>query len=96
MAQFQRLDAKERLVTQLVALVKDLPDELIAEIADFVGYLQSKHGALNEGQGSPEGILDGLDRYGPLEFDEGELDTLIADIERLRNQDLDDNARLSA
>lgn len=96
MAKPHLLDAKERLLTQLVAVVKELPNEQIAEVADFAGYLQSKHRSLDARPGSPQAVLGALERYGPLEFDEGELDTLMADVERLRNLELDENGGLSA
>jgi hypothetical protein len=39
--------------------------------------------------GSAEAILAALDAAGPLEFEQGELDTLLSEIEQLRELDLD-------
>jgi hypothetical protein len=79
---------KERLTDQLIAAIRELPIEKVATILDFVGYLQSQYSPRNPERGSPKAVLHALDQVGPLQFEPGELDTLLTDIERMRETDL--------
>jgi len=79
---------REQLVNQLVEAVEELPTEKVYEVIDFVGYLQNKYNQQKPARGSAEALLDALDKHA-LVFDPGELDALLADIDRMRDLDTD-------
>jgi hypothetical protein len=82
---------KEHLLNQLVTVVQELPEDKLFEVLDFAAYLQNKYTTQHPEQGSAVAILQALERVGPLQFDPGELESLLADIERLRLMDLEEH-----
>jgi hypothetical protein len=82
---------KEELTNHLLAAIQDLPKDKVLTVLHFVGYLQSISGQLpSPERGSAEAISKALDQAGPLRFDPGELDALLADIEHMREMDLEE------
>ena len=79
---------KEQLTDRLVATVRELPIEKVSMLLDFAGYLQSQYSREIPERGSPDAVLRALEQVGPLEFEPGELDGLLDDIERMRETDL--------
>jgi len=75
---------RSQIETLLVAAVRDLPPEKVFRVIDFAGYLHGKYtsGALR--RGSAEAVLQALAQVGPLQFEPGELDTLLAEIQTTR------------
>lgn len=84
-------ESKTRLPERLLTAVQGLPEDKVAEVLDFAGYLHSKYGQHGPKRGSPEAILQALEQYGPLQFEPGELDAILADIERSRESDLEEH-----
>ncbi len=82
------VQSKSQLTERLLATVQELPEDKIAEVLDFAGYLQSKVGPSRPPRGSAEAILQALEEVGPLQFDPSELEELLGDIERSRDSDL--------
>ena len=82
---------KESLLNRLVAVVQELPEDKVLEVYDFADYLQRKYRPRDLERGSAEAILQALERVGPLQFEPGELDDLLTDIERMRAMDLDEH-----
>jgi len=80
---------KAQLTERLVAAVQELPEEQVAEVLDFASYLRTKHEILALPDGSPKTILGVSDGGGALQFDPGELDTILAEINRARDNDRD-------
>lgn len=78
----------------LETLLAELPDEKAREVLDFVAFLHQQY-AQQSSRGSAGAILRALDEAGPLEFEEGELELLLDELEALRQLDLVDHARLS-
>ncbi|HHH42264.1 MAG TPA: hypothetical protein ENK56_09720 [Chloroflexi bacterium] len=87
---------KERLLDRLLETARTLPEEKLSAVVDFADYLQHQQRRRKPERGSAEAILQALDRVGPLQFEPGELDQLLAEIERMREMDLEDYDRLSA
>ena len=81
---------KAWLTERIVEAVQELPEEKMAEVLDFAAYLQSKYAARRAERGSPEAILQALRETGGLQFEPGELDALLAEIEESRESDLAD------
>jgi hypothetical protein len=79
---------KEQLTDRLITAIRELPTEKVATILDFVGYLQSQYSRRIPERGSPEAVLQALEQLGPLQFEPGELDSLLTDIEYMRETDL--------
>ncbi len=88
-------ETKERLLDQLVAVAQEISEEQLLAVIDFTEYLKSKDRSRHPEQGSAEAILQALDRIGPLQFDPGELDILLTEIEHQRTLDLEENDQLS-
>ena len=82
---------KESLLNRLVAVVQELPEDKLLEVYDFADYLQRKYRPRHLERGSAKAILQALERVGPLQFEPGELDDLLTDIERMRAMDLDEH-----
>lgn len=80
---------KERLLNRLMAMAQELPEEKLIEVFDFAGFLQSKYSNRQPERGSAEAILQALERTGPLQFEPGELDALLNEIEQSRAMDLE-------
>jgi len=82
---------KERLLDQLVKTARELPEDRLLEVLDFAGYLQSCYSQRRHERGSPEAILQALERSGGLQFEPGELDQLLEEIEQMRLMDLEEH-----
>jgi len=82
---------KERLLDQLVETARELPEDRLLAVLDFVGYLQSRYSQRRPRRGSPEAILQALERIGPLQFEPGELDQLLEEIEQMRLMDMEEH-----
>lgn len=82
---------KDRLLDKLVEAAQPLPEDKILVALDFVGYLQSKYSTRRPERGSAEAILEALERVGPLQFEPGELDQLLAEIEQMRLMDFEEH-----
>jgi len=82
---------KQRLFDQLVEVVQPLSDDKILTVIDFAGYLQSEYSKRRPARGSAEAILQALERVGPLQFEPGELDQLLDEIEQMRLMDLEEH-----
>lgn len=67
------------LIKELSDKIKDLPEDNIREVIDFVEFLKSKK---ERGEkGSPEVILR---HSGSWKFQKGELDNILGEIQKLR------------
>ena len=87
---------KQQIETHLVTAVRGLPPEKIFQVIDFAGYLRSKYAPDAPQRGSVEVILQALEQVGPLQFAPGELDTLLAEIQTMREMDIETYDQLSA
>lgn len=82
MAQFVSPQAKE-----LETIISELPVDKVQEVLDFARYLRLRY-ADKPQRGSATAILETLEEVGPLHFEEGELDSLLVDIEAMRQMDV--------
>ena len=73
-----RLTDKE-LAEVVSEKMKELSDDTIKEVMDFIEFLKSKKE--QEKKGSPEKVLKHL---GTWKFEKGELDNILEDIQTLR------------
>jgi hypothetical protein len=80
---------KQQIEPRLAAAVQDLPPEKLLQVIDFAGYLRSKYAPDAPQRGSSEAILQALEQVGPLEFAPEELDTLLAEIQTMRDMETD-------
>jgi len=78
---------KQQIETRLATAVRDLPDEKILQVIDFADYLRSRYAPDAPQRGSVEAILQALEQVGPLQFAPGELNTLLAEIQTMREMD---------
>jgi len=60
-------------------------------VIDFAGYLQSEYNKRQTARGSAEAILQALERVGPLQFEPGELDQLLDEIDQMRLMDMEEH-----
>ena len=77
-------------VQELETILADLPAEKVQEVVDFASYLHHRYRSMPQ-RGSAGAILHALKETGPLEFEEGELDALLNEIEAMRQMDMDDD-----
>lgn len=77
-------------VQELESILAELPADKVQEVVDFASYLRHRYQARSE-RGSAGAILHALERTGPLEFREGELDALLEEIEAMRLMDMRGN-----
>jgi hypothetical protein len=87
---------KQQMETCLSAAVQDLPPEKILQVIDFAGYLRSKYAPDTPKRGSVEAVLQALEQVGPLQFAVGELNARLAEIQIMREMDLETYDELSA
>ena len=80
---------KRQIESHLAEAVRDLPHEKILQVIDFADYLRSKYVPDAPQRGSAEAILQALEQIGPLQFAPGELDTLLAEIQTMREMDME-------
>jgi hypothetical protein len=85
------VQSKSQLTERLLAAAQELPEDKVAQVLDFVGYLQSKAQPRRPPRGSAEAILQDLEVNGPLQFEPGELEAILEDIERARDSELDED-----
>ena len=78
---------KQQIEARLATAVRDLPDEKILQVIDFADYLRSRYAPDAPQRGSVEAILQALEQSGPLQFAPGELNTLLAEIQTMREMD---------
>ena len=79
---------KQQIETRLAAAVRDLPPERIRQVIDFADYLRSRYVPAAPRRGSVEAVLQALEQVGPLQFAPGELDTLLTEVQTMREMDL--------
>ena len=87
---------KGQIDNHLAAAVRDLPPEKILQVIDFADYLRSKYAPGAPQRGSSEAILQALEKVGPLQFAPGELKTLLAEIQTMREMDSETHGQLPA
>ena len=75
---------------ELETLLTALPAEAARELFDFAAFLHQRY-ALQPGRVPTGAILEALEDAGPLEFEEGELDTILDDIALMRQMDMGDS-----
>lgn len=71
----------------LELILTNLPAEKMREVFDFAAYLHQRY-APNPPRGSVNAILQALEDTGPLQFEEGELDSLLDDLAAMRELDM--------
>jgi hypothetical protein len=82
--------------SRLATAVRGLSPARVRQVIDFADYLRTKYTSEVPRRGSPEVILQALEQTGPLQFAPGELDALLADIQALREMDVEIDGRLPA
>jgi hypothetical protein len=87
---------ERQIETNLAAAVRDLPPERIRQVIDFADYLRSKYASDAPQRGSAKIILQTLEQVGALQFASGELATLLAEIQTMREMDIETYDQLSA
>jgi len=87
---------KQQIETRLATAVRGLPPDKMRQVIDFANYLRSKYASDAPRRGSAEVILQTLEQVGPLQFAPGELDTLLAEIQTMREMDIETRDQLSA
>lgn len=74
-----------RLLKELTSKLQELPEDRLQEVLDFVDFLRNRPLQLAK-RGSPEALLQ---HVGTWSFEPGELDRLLADIQKMREMELD-------
>ena len=72
------------LLRDLAGKLQELPEDRLREVLDFVDFLRSNR-IQQSNRGSPEALLR---HVGTWSFAPGELDRLLADIQEMREMDL--------
>ena len=85
---------KRQLEVDLVNVVQDLPSDKVNEVIDFASYLRSKYWPDMPQRGSAKALLQVMEQVGPLQFAPGELEERLAEIQTMREMDMQDD-RLS-
>lgn len=80
---------KRQMEPRLEAAVRGLSHEKILQVIDFADYLRSKYAPDTPQRGSAEAVLQALEQAGPLQFAPGELNTILAEIQTMREMDLE-------
>ncbi len=73
------------LLRDLAGKLQELPEDRLREVLDFVDFLQG-HRIQQSNRGSPEALLR---HVGTWSFAPGELDRLLADIQEMREMEVD-------
>jgi len=76
--------ATPELLRDLTGKLQELPEDRLREVLDFVDFLRS-HRIQQSNRGSTEALLR---HVGAWSFAPGELDRLLADIQEMREMDL--------
>ncbi len=87
---------QRRIETHLMAAVQGLPYEKVLQVIDFADYLHSRYVSDVPQRGSAEAVLQALEQVGPLQFVPGELDTLLTEIQTMRETDSETHEELLA
>ena len=87
---------EQQIENRLEAAMRGLPDDKILQVLDFASYLRSKYAPDVLGRGSVDAIFQTLDHVGPLQFAPGELDTLLEEIQAMREMDEPTDEQLSS
>ncbi|MFP3897404.1 MAG: hypothetical protein ACLFV5_11300 [Anaerolineales bacterium] len=74
---------------RLEEALRGLPPDKIREVADFAEYLRQKCVGDTPRRGSPEAILRALEDVGPLDFEPGELDRRLSEIQAMREMEIE-------
>ena len=77
--------ATPELLRALADKLQELPENRLREVLDFVDFLRSYQPQQSD-RGSPEALLR---HVGTWSFAPGELDRLLADIQEMREMELD-------
>jgi len=85
------VQSKAYWLDQLMEAARELPESQLLAVLDFAIYLQDRYGRHRPQRGSPEALLL---HAGQWQFEPGELDRLLAEIEQMRLLDLEENDRL--
>ena len=72
---------------ELETIMAELPDEKAQEVLDFALYLRQRYASQAQ-RGSSSAILETLDKVGALQFEEGELTSLLDDLATMRQMDM--------
>jgi hypothetical protein len=72
---------EEDMETHLEVAMQGLSPEKVRQVIDFASYLRSKYVPDAPQRGSAAAILQALEEVGPLQFEPGELDSLLDDIQ---------------
>jgi hypothetical protein len=75
---------------ELENIIAELAVDKAQELMDFAHYLRQKY-TPHPKKGSVAAILETLEEVGPLQFEEGELDSLLKDIEAMRQMDMQES-----
>lgn len=73
------MQIKDDLAKTVSEKMKELPDDNIREVIDFIEFLKSKRQEVKKG--TPSAILKHI---GVWKFERGELDNILEEIQRLR------------
>lgn len=82
---------KQDLLAQLITIANDLPPEQIEALADFAEYLRAKYPSEKPERKTTETIIEALERVGPLEFEPGELEAILAEIQQMRDRGFEEH-----
>ena len=82
---------RDELLEQLIAVVQELPREQIAEVSNYAKELRHQNDRGVPEPGSMAAIIEAMKAAGPLEFEEGELESLLAEIEAMRDLDMEEH-----
>ncbi len=78
---------RDGILQELLETVEVLPDEQLREVTDFAGFLSAKRRSSSPPRGSADALLK---HAGSFEFEGGEMERLLRDIERSRELELED------
>jgi hypothetical protein len=71
---------------ELESIMEELPAEKVEELLDFAHYLYQRY-TPQPARGSADAILKTMEMVGPLQFEAGELDTLLEELNNMRRLD---------
>lgn len=74
---------------RLERVLRELPPDKIRQVADLAEYLHQQYAVDMPQRGSPEAILQTMEDVGPLNFESGELDVLLSEIQSMREMEIE-------
>ena len=86
---------EEHTESCLEMALRGLPPEKVQQVMDFANYLRSKYAPQTPEAGSAAAILDALHRVGPLQFAPRELESLLDEIQTMRDMETETGEQLS-